>query len=270
MKQEFVYNSASFNPLPVEAPINAKMTREAIEHILPSTNDLVQTTPVNEIFHEEPTSFHTMDTQIERALLSTFISDEKEMEKALSTSTGVPHHRDFADALMEIVNEEPVPHHHMATGSSFTYGGETPLPFASGPALNSTFPASAPGTTNYSEIPSISALATGAVAEFNFPRKVYRMLDDAEQNPSYQAIVSWAEEGMAFKVHNKKLFVDNILPIYFDMTQYASFRRQLNMYSFERKHTSTYSNPYFVRGCPDLLEKITRKSGSNSNKGSKK
>jgi hypothetical protein len=241
------------------------MTQEAIEYILPSTNELVQTTPFNEIFHEEPTSFHTMDTQIEKALLSTFISDEKEMEKALSISTGVPHHSDFADALMEIVNEEPAPY-----CTTFNYGGETLSPFTSGPALNSTVPASAPGTNDFSGVPGISALATGAVAEFNFPRKVYRMLDDAEHNPAYEAIVSWAEEGMAFQVHNKKQFVDKILPIYFDMTQYASFRRQLNMYSFERKHTSTYSNPYFVKGCPDLLEKITRKSGSNSNKGNKK
>ncbi|KAG7359462.1 HSF-type DNA-binding protein [Nitzschia inconspicua] len=239
---------SALTPLPMEAPVNTAVTREAIQHILPETTQFVQSTPANEIFHEEPISFHNMDTQVEKALLSTFVADDRLMEKDIGIAP-IGMDKTLADDLLAIINDEPSTPHTM------------------GPPADLLMPKTGPTFTLTSEV---SPLATGAFSEFNFPRKVYRMLDDAEINPNYKAIVSWVEEGMAFKVHNKKLFVEKILPIYFDMTQYASFRRQLNMYSFERKHTSTYLNPFFVRGCPDLLEKIIRKSGSSKSKKSDK
>lgn len=260
-------NNGIFSPLPVEAPVNHHVTQEAIQHILPATTQLVRTTPVNEIFNEEPVSFHTvMDTQVEKALLSTFVSDEREMENALGTTP----HSHLADELLAIVNEEQNTNVATLPGATMEQGYTLP-PFEAandGPALMQTTVSSPMMHATAGAYGPPSALAMGAVSEFNFPRKVYRMLDDSENNPAHREIVSWVEEGMAFKVHNKKAFVEQILPIYFDMSQYASFRRQLNMYSFERKHTAVYSNPFFARGCPDLLEKITRKAGTNS-KGSK-
>jgi hypothetical protein len=127
-------------------------------------------------------------------------------------------------------------------------------------------------TTNYQTEANVTTplvaplLVSGAVSEYNFPRKLYRLLEDAETNPAYQAIVSWNMDGKAFKVHCKKRFVELILPNYFDQTQYASFRRQLNMYSYQRVSIGTYTNPFFMRGRKDLLDKVVRKSGS-SNKG---
>lgn len=113
----------------------------------------------------------------------------------------------------------------------------------------------------------VSPLASGAVNEHNFPRKLYRLLEDCESNPNYRAIVSWSNDGNSFSVHCKKQYVEYILPNYFDQTQYASFRRQLNMYNFVRQgNTSTYSNPYFVKNRPDLLDLIQRKS-VNTSKG---
>jgi len=266
-RPDFAFPPSSLTPLPVEAPVNTSVTQEAIKHILPATSDLVQTTPVNEIFNEDHGNFHAMDTQVEKALLTTFVSDEKEMERALGTGF---NESSLADELLAFVNDEQ-PTMMAPPAGPHVCNMERPVaPFTSPAAPTYTTATAVPGnpnnTTSFASAPGLSPLATGAVSEFNFPRKVYRMLDDAENNPAYKAIVSWVEEGMAFKVHSKKEFVDKILPIYFDMTQYASFRRQLNMYSFERKHTSTYSNPFFVRGCPDLLEKIARKSGSTKGK----
>ena len=252
-----LHNDAmSFNPLPVSTPVNTAVTQEAIQHILPETTNLIETTPANEIFRETPVDFHVMDTQVEKALLTTFVSDEKEMAKGLGAPLNMES--SICDELLAIVNDEPPMQSRMEQS--------TLAPLAPIAPATLGMPPASPFVVN--GVP-LSPLALGAVSEFNFPRKVYRMLEDAENHPVYREIVSWAEEGLAFKVHNKKLFVEKILPIYFDMTQYASFRRQLNMYSFERKHTSTYSNPFFARGCPDLLEKIVRKS-SNTKKGSKK
>lgn len=256
------YNSSNdimLNPLPVESPVNKKVTLDAIQLILPNTPTMVRNTPVNEIFHEEPADFHVMDTQVEKALLSTFITDDKEMEKDI----GAPITMDtsLADELLAIVNDEPSPSTRMEQTLA-------PLAPTTNAALNTTtvgMPVNTGMNPFAMRSTAVSPLATGAVSEYNFPRKVYRMLEDAEQHPVYKEIVSWTEDGMSFKVHNKKLFVEQILPNYFDMTQYASFRRQLNMYSFERKHNSTYSNPFFAKGCPDLLKQIARKTCKKKN-----
>jgi hypothetical protein len=120
-----------------------------------------------------------------------------------------------------------------------------------------------PSNAGVTALPFVSS---GAVSEYNFPRKLYRLLEDCESNPEYQSIVSWSMDGKTFKVHCKKRFVAAILPNYFDQTQYASFRRQLNMYSFARQSMSTYSNPYFVRGRRELLDHVVRKSNPPKNK----
>ncbi|KAG7342545.1 HSF-type DNA-binding protein [Nitzschia inconspicua] len=113
---------------------------------------------------------------------------------------------------------------------------------------------------------SLPMLAATAVTEYNFPRKLYRLLDDCDKTPEYRSICSWLSDGKQFKIHNKKRFVEVILPNYFDQTQYASFRRQLNMYSFVRQSMSTYANPFFQRGHRELLDHVVRKPGGSNKK----
>jgi HSF-type DNA-binding len=126
-------------------------------------------------------------------------------------------------------------------------------------------------STSCQSPPPISAMvlpmARGTVNENNFPRKLYRLLEDCEKNPNNCHIVSWSDDGTCFSVNCKKQFVELILPTYFDQTQYASFRRQLNMYDFVRQGSaSTYSNPYFIKNRQDLLGLVQRKSGTPTNK----
>jgi hypothetical protein len=56
-------------------------------------------------------------------------------------------------------------------------------------------------------------------SESTFPRKVFRMLQDVENN-KMDHIVSWINNGTAFRVHNQNTFVKQILPLYFDQTLY--------------------------------------------------
>ncbi len=99
-------------------------------------------------------------------------------------------------------------------------------------------------------------------SESTFPRKVYRMLQDVEKT-KMDHIISWINDGTAFRVHNTESFVNNILPLYFDQTLYESFRRQLNMYGFTRvtrgplKGTCYHKN--FCRHSPCLLDLISRR-----------
>lgn len=66
-----------------------------------------------------------------------------------------------------------------------------------------------------------------------FPCKVYDMLEDAD-GQGFDHIVSWNSEGNGFMVHNKDLFTNEIIPLYFNQTKYKSFQRQLSLYGFQR------------------------------------
>ncbi|KAL3903818.1 MAG: hypothetical protein SGILL_010302 [Bacillariaceae sp.] len=151
----------------------------------------------------------------------------------------------------------------MCLAENVSVGGDV----RSAPSQLPSVPEPAPLTLLQPISTTISPLASGAVNEHNFPRKLYRLLEDCESNPNYYGIVAWSDDGTAFSVLSKKQFVEFILPIYFDQTQYASFRRQLNMYNFVRQgNTTTYSNPYFIKGRKDLVDLIQRKSVNASKK----
>jgi hypothetical protein len=75
-------------------------------------------------------------------------------------------------------------------------------------------------------------------------------------------IISWQIHGRAFKIHKPKDFVENVVPIYFQQTKLASFRRQLNLYGFLRisqgPDKGSYYNELFLRGKSFLANRIMR------------
>jgi hypothetical protein len=87
------------------------------------------------------------------------------------------------------------------------------------------------------------------------------MVQDADDK-GHEDIVSWVSQGRAFRVHNTKKFVSNILPRFFAQTKITSFQRQLNMYCFARitsgQDKGAYYHRHFVRGEPQLCDKIVR------------
>jgi hypothetical protein len=100
------------------------------------------------------------------------------------------------------------------------------------------------------------------LSERIFPLKLHKMLENAERD-GIQHIVSWVNNGTGFKVHNSKLFTEQVMPMFFDQTKYESFRRQLNLYCFARisrgPQRGVYSHPSFVSGRRELLSNVTRK-----------
>jgi hypothetical protein len=104
-----------------------------------------------------------------------------------------------------------------------------------------------------------------ASSDHIFPRKLHLMLEDAENN-DFEDVVSWVQGGAAFKVHDNNKFVEEIMPTYFDQTNYESFRRQLNLYGFNRasrgEDCGMYFHEFFLEGDTRLCRSITRTSRS--------
>ena len=96
----------------------------------------------------------------------------------------------------------------------------------------------------------------------HFPTLLHLVLTRAEKD-GYSHICSWQPHGRCFMVHNRELFVQEVMPQYFRQSQYASFQRQLNLYGFQRfsqkslDHGSYY-HEMFLRTRADLCQGILR------------
>jgi HSF-type DNA-binding len=69
-----------------------------------------------------------------------------------------------------------------------------------------------------------TATSTSKAELTNLPLKLHALLDEAERL-GQSSIVSWESDGTAFKVHDKKRFVEEIMPKYFSTSNYQSFQR---------------------------------------------
>jgi len=109
-------------------------------------------------------------------------------------------------------------------------------------------------------------LKTGST---KFPDVLYKLLMDAELNND-ECIISFLPHGRSFIVNDVQTFEKELMPKYFKMSVWKSFRRQLNLYDFNRvgegHDKGSYFHKNFVRGRPEFLRdmKRTRLKGERS------
>jgi hypothetical protein len=60
-----------------------------------------------------------------------------------------------------------------------------------------------------------------------------RFIDNID-DPTEPALLILRRFSNSFVVHNRKEFVRLIMPVYFRMSKFASFQRQLNLYDYKR------------------------------------
>ncbi|KAL9054188.1 MAG: hypothetical protein Q9162_004296 [Coniocarpon cinnabarinum] len=117
---------------------------------------------------------------------------------------------------------------------------------------------------------SQQAQGAGANSSSDFVRKLYKMLED----PSYESVVRWGNEGDSFVVLENEKFTKSILPKHFKHSNFASFVRQLNKYDFHKvRHNNEengqspygvgaweFKHPDFKANNKDALDNIRRKA----------
>ena len=96
-----------------------------------------------------------------------------------------------------------------------------------------------------------------------FPIKLHTILKQLH-NEGSEDIVSWLPHGRSFQIHNVRVFEQVIMKRFFRQSKISSFRRQLNLYGFQRVHygrdIGSYYHRYFLRGKPHLAKHIVRES----------
>eukprot|EP00577_Skeletonema_sp_RCC1716_P012055 CAMPEP_0113405458 /NCGR_PEP_ID=MMETSP0013_2-20120614/18963_1 /TAXON_ID=2843 ORGANISM="Skeletonema costatum, Strain 1716" /NCGR_SAMPLE_ID=MMETSP0013_2 /ASSEMBLY_ACC=CAM_ASM_000158 /LENGTH=409 /DNA_ID=CAMNT_0000291187 /DNA_START=20 /DNA_END=1249 /DNA_ORIENTATION=- /assembly_acc=CAM_ASM_000158 len=99
----------------------------------------------------------------------------------------------------------------------------------------------------------------------NFPARLHAILSDEQ----YSNIISWMPHGRAWKVLNKTLFVEEVIPKFFGQSKFASFARQLSGWGFKRLRNTgpdfgCYYHECFLQGHPRLtviMKRISPRQG---------
>mmetsp|Transcript_47106 Transcript_47106/g.100166 ORF Transcript_47106/g.100166 Transcript_47106/m.100166 type:complete len:410 (-) Transcript_47106:79-1308(-) len=101
-------------------------------------------------------------------------------------------------------------------------------------------------------------------SRLQFPDKVYKMLElaDGLRERGCPPCVSWLSHGRAFKIHDEKEFMEDVVPLFFKQTKLRSFYRQLNLWEFRRVSrgvdVGAWHNEFFLRGLPNEIRKMVR------------
>lgn len=108
-------------------------------------------------------------------------------------------------------------------------------------------------------------MSRASILAASFPFKVFKILEHIDlAAPQWKTIISWSDHGRSFRVHNRKKFESEIMPLYFKTKHYESFRKQLSIWGFKRingvRHPDcgSYYHELFLRCNPSLCEKIER------------
>jgi len=92
-----------------------------------------------------------------------------------------------------------------------------------------------------------------------FPMKLHCLLEEH----LHDDVISWQPHGLCFLVHKRDVFVQEVMPKYFNQSKFSSFLRQLNLYGFTRRlavgpDRGAYYHSRFVRGRGQLCSQMIR------------
>ena len=92
-----------------------------------------------------------------------------------------------------------------------------------------------------SNIPVVPRGTAESIRVQKFPLKLYVILAQHE----FQDIIGWMPHGRSWKVHKPNLFETRIMPMFFEYSNYHSFNRLVNAWSFRRVSSGVDRGSYY-------------------------
>jgi hypothetical protein len=92
-----------------------------------------------------------------------------------------------------------------------------------------------------SNIPVVPRGTAESIRVQKFPLKLYAILAQNE----FQDIIAWMPHGRSWKVHKPNLFETRIMPMFFEYSNYHSFNRLVNAWSFRRVSSGVDRGSYY-------------------------
>ncbi|KAI9179916.1 hypothetical protein H9P43_005248 [Blastocladiella emersonii ATCC 22665] len=199
-----------------------------------------------------------------------------------------PHYATSSDGLLAVATSAAV-YSSSSTATSSTQpalGSPSLLAASSTGMLAPPSPMQSPHLAS-STSPNPSPLLTPTMGPSpttsagSFVHKLFKLVND----PTTDALIRWTANGESFVVTDVPEF-EKVLPRYYKHRQFSSFVRQLNMYGFHKTNRAVrgnarnaageqqpaqqefeFAHASFLRGRPDLLETIRRKTNESSASG---
>ena len=78
----------------------------------------------------------------------------------------------------------------------------------------------------------------------SFPKCLHALLNFVNLT-AQDDVISWCSHGRAFVVHKPEQFAERIMPLYYTLTKFSSFQRQLNIYDFKRLTKGPDAGAYY-------------------------
>jgi hypothetical protein len=117
------------------------------------------------------------------------------------------------------------------------------------------------------DLQEASAMST-STQDCLFPLRLHRLLDSTEKTGK-SCIVSWLPGGKSFRVHDRAVFANKVLPLFFGTSKYKSYQRNLNLWGFRTvpkgPEKGRCFHPRFQKGLPNLchsMERVTVKGAA--------
>lgn len=93
-------------------------------------------------------------------------------------------------------------------------------------------------------------------------QKLPTKLSSILSNPEFSNIVTWMPHGRAWRILKPKLFISEVIPIYFEHSNYNSFIKLVNSWGFRRMASGidrgSYYHELFLRDMPHLHNRMRR------------
>lgn len=101
--------------------------------------------------------------------------------------------------------------------------------------------------------PSPRGSVESSIRVQKFPVKLYAILAQKE----FHDIITWMPHGRSWKVLKPNLFESLVMPLFFEYSNYHSFNRLVNAWSFRRISTGTDRGSYYHEVSISSLEVVT-------------